>query len=96
VGEPLDFWRVEALERCSLLRLRAEMRLPGEAWLEFRIGSGEGSPVLHQRALFVPRGLLGDLYWWLVSPFHGVVFGSMLRNVAAAAEAEQQGARTAR
>jgi hypothetical protein len=86
VGEPLDFWRVEALERCKLLRLRAEMRLPGEAWLEFRIEAGDGGgPTLHQRALFVPRGLLGHLYWWAVTPFHGIVFGSMVRNVAAAA-----------
>ena len=87
VGEPLDFWRVEALERGRLLRLRAEMRLPGEAWLEFRIepDGDAGRPVLHQRALFVPRGLLGHLYWWAVSPFHGVVFGSMIRNIAAAA-----------
>jgi hypothetical protein len=87
VGEPVDFWRVETLERCRLLRLRAEMRLPGEAWLEFRIdgGTGDDPPVLHQRALFIPRGLLGHLYWWAVTPFHGVVFGSMLRNLAAAA-----------
>jgi uncharacterized protein YbjT (DUF2867 family) len=86
VGEPLDFWRVEALERGRLLRLRAEMRLPGEAWLEFRIEeTADGPAMLHQRALFVPRGLLGHLYWWAVTPFHGVVFGSMLRNLAAAA-----------
>jgi hypothetical protein len=86
VGEPLDFWRVEALERGRLLRLRAEMRLPGEAWLEFRLEeAADGPAVLHQRALFVPRGLLGHLYWWLVTPFHGLVFGSMLRNLAAAA-----------
>jgi uncharacterized protein YbjT (DUF2867 family) len=84
-GEPVDFWRVEALERCRLLRLRAEMRLPGEAWLEFRVEESDGRPVLHQRALFVPRGVLGHLYWWAVAPFHGVVFGSMLRNLAAAA-----------
>ncbi len=90
VGEPLDFWRVEALERGRLLRLRAEMRLPGEAWLEFRIEEEGGSPELHQRALFVPRGLVGHLYWWAVTPFHGIVFGSMLRNVAAAAAADER------
>jgi uncharacterized protein YbjT (DUF2867 family) len=86
VGEPLDFWRVEALDRGRLLRLRAEMRLPGEAWLEFRIEeAADGPAILHQRALFVPRGLLGHLYWWAVTPFHGIVFGSMLKNLAAAA-----------
>ncbi|MET0628240.1 MAG: SDR family oxidoreductase [Acidimicrobiia bacterium] len=88
VGEPLDFWRVEALERGSLLRLRAEMRLPGEAWLEFRLerldtADARDRTVLHQRALFVPHGLSGHLYWWSVWPFHGVVFGSMLHEVAA-------------
>jgi hypothetical protein len=88
VGEPIDFWRVEALERGRLLRLRAEMRLPGGAWLTFAITDGDdGRPVLHQRALFIPRGLAGTLYWWSVWPFHGIVFGSMLRNLARAAEA---------
>jgi hypothetical protein len=87
VGEPIDFWRVEALEPGRLLRLRAEMRLPGGAWLTFAIATDEGpKPVLYQRALFIPRGLAGTVYWWAVWPFHGVVFGSMLRNLAKAAE----------
>ena len=89
VGEPIDFWRVEALEPGRLLRLRAEMRLPGGAWLTFSIADDEGDqPVLHQRALFLPKGLAGTLYWWSVWPFHGLVFGSMLRNLAKAAEAQ--------
>jgi uncharacterized protein YbjT (DUF2867 family) len=88
VGDAVDFWRVEALERGSLLRLRAEMRLPGDAWLEFEVlDDGSGGSVLHQRALFIPHGLAGHLYWFLVTPFHGVVFGSMIRNLARAAEA---------
>jgi uncharacterized protein YbjT (DUF2867 family) len=86
VGEPLDFWRVEALDRPSLLRLRAEMRLPGLAWLEFRVEPDDGGAVLHQRAIFRPRGLAGRLYWWAVWPFHGIVFEGMLRNMALAAE----------
>ena len=87
VGEPLDFWRVEALERPKLLRLRAEMRLPGLAWLEFRVDdAGEGRSVLHQRAVFRPKGLAGRLYWLAVWPFHGIVFQGMLRNMAGAAE----------
>jgi uncharacterized protein YbjT (DUF2867 family) len=85
VGEPLDFWRVEAIERGQLLRLRAEMRLPGQAWLEFRLDDDGGGTCLRQRALFIPHGLSGHLYWWSVWPFHGVVFGSMLHSVAAAA-----------
>jgi uncharacterized protein YbjT (DUF2867 family) len=88
VGEPLDFWRVEALERGQLLRLRAEMRLPGQAWLEFRLDDDGRGTRLRQRALFIPHGLSGHLYWWSVSPFHGVVFGSMLHSVAAAASPE--------
>ena len=85
VGEVLDFWRVEALERGTLLRLRAEMKLPGEAWLEFRVEEVDGQVTLHQKAVFIPRGLPGHAYWWAVSPFHNVVFGSMLRNLALAA-----------
>jgi uncharacterized protein YbjT (DUF2867 family) len=87
VGEAPDFWRVEELCPDELLRLRAEMRVPGQAWLELRVDTGEdGRTVYRQRALFHPRGLPGHLYWWAVWPFHGLVFGSMARNIAAAAE----------
>jgi len=87
-GEAVDFWRVEALERPTLLRLRAEMRLPGEAWLEFRVVPGDrpDTCTLDQRALFLPRGLAGHAYWRLISPFHGIVFGDMIRNIARAGE----------
>ncbi len=85
VGDAVDFWRVESIERGKLLRLRAEMKLPGDAWLEFEITDDGDAPVLHQRALFVPHGSLGHLYWWAVTPFHGVVFGSMISNLAASA-----------
>ncbi|MFR9796923.1 SDR family oxidoreductase [Streptomyces sp. MS06] len=83
VGDSLDFWRVEEIQRGRLLRLRAEMRLPGLAWLEMGVDGGEGDgPVRYrQRALFHPRGLLGHLYWWSISPFHAVVFGGMARNI---------------
>lgn len=87
VGDSLDFWRVEELDDGRLLRLRAEMRLPGLAWLEMSVGSTEGgTTTFHQRALFHPHGLAGQLYWWAVFPFHGLVFGSMQRNIAKAAE----------
>ncbi|GLU49741.1 SDR family oxidoreductase [Nocardiopsis ansamitocini] len=88
-GESLDFWRVEAIERGSLLRLRAEMRLPGLAWFELRAAERDGATVYSQRALFHPRGLGGHLYWWGVTPFHGIIFGSMARNIAAKAEHEE-------
>ncbi|MGQ0630505.1 MAG: SDR family oxidoreductase [Sporichthyaceae bacterium] len=90
VGEALDWWRVEALDESAperLLRLRAEMRVPGKAWLELGVSAGEdGGSVYRQRAIFVPRGLAGQLYWWSVAPFHGIVFGGMVRNITAAAQ----------
>ncbi|SMF44121.1 SDR family oxidoreductase [Streptomyces sp. Amel2xC10] len=89
VGDSLDFWRVEEIEPGHLLRLRAEMRLPGPAWLEmYAETDGTGRTRYRQRALFHPRGLLGHAYWWSVSPFHAVVFGGMARNIARAAEAD--------
>lgn len=87
VGEALDFWRVEEVERGRLLRLRAEMKVPGKAWLELRVAEGErGGSTYRQRAVFVPKGLAGHLYWAVVWPFHGVVFGGMVRNIANEAE----------
>ena len=87
VGDALDFWRVEDIKDMQLLRLRAEMRLPGRAWLELIIDTNDqGRTVFRQRALFHPRGLAGHAYWAFVRPFHGVVFGGMQRNIAKAAE----------
>jgi uncharacterized protein YbjT (DUF2867 family) len=86
VGDSLDFWRVEEIDPGRLLRLRAEMRLPGLAWLEMYADRDEkGRACYRQRALFHPHGLLGHVYWWSVSPFHAVVFGGMARNIAQAA-----------
>ena len=89
VGETIDFWRVEERDPGVLLRLRAEMRLPGLAWLELGVETdptSAGRSTYVQRAVFHPRGLLGHAYWWAVAPFHGIVFGGMARNIAAAAE----------
>jgi uncharacterized protein YbjT (DUF2867 family) len=86
VGESLDFWRVEEIEPGRLLRLRAEMRLPGLAWLELGVRHDNGRTLYTQRALFHPRGLFGHMYWWAVWPFHHFVFGGMERNVTLAAE----------
>lgn len=86
VDDAVDFWRVEEIDRGRLLRLRAEMRLPGLAWLEFEVSSdGEGSH-LRQTAIFHPRGLAGHLYWWTVKPFHRFVFGPMQLGVKNEAE----------
>jgi uncharacterized protein YbjT (DUF2867 family) len=89
VGDSLDFWRVEEIEPGRLLRLRAEMRLPGSAWLEMRAEVAEdGRTRYRQRAVFHPSGLLGHAYWWSISPFHAGVFGGMARNIAKAAARE--------
>jgi uncharacterized protein YbjT (DUF2867 family) len=86
-GDALDFWRVEAIVPGELLRLRAEMKLPGLAWLELHVGrDDDGRTSYRQRAIFQPHGLTGHAYWRSISPFHGIVFGGMLRNITAAAE----------
>jgi hypothetical protein len=81
-GEALDFWRVETLQPPRVLRLRAEMKMPGLAWLEFVIDEHEGQTRLTQRAIFAPRGLAGHFYWWAVWPMHGFVFPSMVHSLA--------------
>ena len=83
-GDALDFWRVEAYEPNRLLRLRAEMKLPGRAWLQFEAESENGDSVLTQTAVFDPHGLAGLLYWYLLLPLHAVVFRGMLRNAGRA------------
>ena len=88
VGEALDFWRVETLERGHLLRLRAEMKVPGLAWLEMTTTpDGAGGSYYRQRAVFFPSGLGGRLYWFAILPFHGVIFSGMANAITAAAAA---------
>jgi len=83
VGEALDFWRVEAIEPDRLLRLRAEMRVPGKAWLQFQATpQPDGKTLLTQTAYFAPRGLAGLLYWYSMYPFHLFIFSGMLNKVA--------------
>lgn len=87
LGDVLDWWRVEALEENSLLRLRAEMRAPGRAWLDYRIQKGsDGQTELIQRAVFFPRGLAGRCYWWAVYPFHAAIFPATIANIVRAAQ----------
>jgi nucleoside-diphosphate-sugar epimerase len=81
VGESLDFWRVEELDRGVRLKLYAEMVLPGKAWLEFTIIEEGGKRTVRQEAIFSPRGLGGQLYWYAVLPFHAFVFPTTLRNL---------------
>jgi uncharacterized protein YbjT (DUF2867 family) len=83
VGESLDFWRVEAIEPGRLLRLRAEMKVPGKAWLEFQsLRQEDGRTLLIQTAYFASHGLAGFLYWYLLYPIHSFIFSGMIRKIA--------------
>lgn len=89
VGDPLDFWRVEALERPRLLRLRAEMRVPGRAWLEFAVEPTPAGSRLVQTASFDPDGIAGYAYWYVLLPIHLPIFRGMVRALAERAMASQ-------
>jgi len=84
-GATVDFWRVDAYERNRLLRLRAEMKLPGRAWLQFDVESHGAESTIRQTAIFHPAGLLGTAYWYGLFPVHRWIFGGMLRGIARAA-----------
>jgi uncharacterized protein YbjT (DUF2867 family) len=81
VGDALDFWRVEAYEPGRLLRLAAEMKLPGRAWLEFEVVPRDGGATIRQTALFDPVGLGGLVYWYGLYPLHSLVFSGLIRGI---------------
>ncbi|MFZ5786263.1 MAG: SDR family oxidoreductase [Acidobacteriota bacterium] len=85
VGDPLDFWRVDRFEPPHSLRLCAEMKLPGRAWLEFEVSGDDRKSTIRQTAIFDPVGVTGLLYWYGIYPLHQLVFAGMLRNLARAA-----------
>jgi len=85
VGGTLDFWRVELFEPDRLLRLSAEMKLPGKAWLEFDVQGDASGSTIRQTAMFDPIGLSGLLYWYVLFPVHQLIFTGMLRRIVAAA-----------
>jgi uncharacterized protein YbjT (DUF2867 family) len=87
-GDTVDFWRTEEVEPDRLLRLSAEMALPGRAWLQFEVQPAGAGSVIRQTAIFDPAGLLGRLYWYAFWPVHGLVFRGMLRGIARAAVAD--------
>jgi uncharacterized protein YbjT (DUF2867 family) len=92
VGDAIDFWRVEAVEPDRLVRLRAEMKVPGRAWLQFQAETlGATRTRLIQTAFFAPKGLLGLLYWYLLWPVHGFIFSQLIRKLAAGAVARVAG-----
>jgi uncharacterized protein YbjT (DUF2867 family) len=88
VGDALDFWRVEMFEPNRRLRLAAEMRLPGRAWLEFEVSETAQGSQVRQTAFFDPVGLLGLAYWYALYPLHRVVFSGMLKALVRAAQKE--------
>ncbi len=94
VGDPVDLWRVDAIEAPSLLRLRAEMRVPGVAWHEYRVLDDGVATILEQRSLFEPRGLWGRVYWFLLAPMHAVLYPRMVRRIVREAEAAHERARS--
>lgn len=87
IGDALDFWRVEAVEPGHLLRLRAEMKVPGLAWLQFQARpQPDSKTLLSQTAFFAPKGLLGWIYWYGLYPIHGLIFSGMIRKIAELAD----------
>ena len=92
VGDAVDLWRVEAVEPPRLLRLRAEMRLPGTAWHEYRVVDDGAGTILVQRSLFAPRGLWGRAYWWALAPMHALLYPRMIRRILREAERLRAGA----
>ena len=94
VGDTVDWWRVEAIEPNRLLRLAAEMKVPGRAWLQFEVEEHDAGSCIHQTALFDSKGLFGLLYWYGIYPVHALVFRGMLRGIAREARqlADGQGA----
>ena len=85
MGDALDFWRVEAVQPDRLLRLRAEMKVPGRAWLQFETLPRDGGTLLVQTAYFAPKGLAGLAYWYGLYPVHSAIFSGMIAALAAAA-----------
>ena len=82
VGDSLDFWRVEMVEPGRQIRLRAEMRVPGRAWLEFKsLPQADGKTLLTQTAFFEPKGLFGLLYWYALYPVHALIFSGLIRRI---------------
>jgi len=85
MGDTVDCWRVEAFEPNRRLRLAAEMKLPGRAWLEFEVTGDDSSSTIRQTAVFDPVGWCGQVYWYALHPLHQLVFGGMLRAIVVAA-----------
>jgi hypothetical protein len=87
LGDTIDFFRVVKIEPNRMIRLKAEMKLPGDGWLQFEAESVEDNLTsLVQTVLFAPRGLLGTVYWYLLYPIHRLIFAQMIKKLASKAE----------
>jgi uncharacterized protein YbjT (DUF2867 family) len=86
VGDAIDFWRVEKVEPEKQLLLRAEMKLPGKAWLEYRIDHHADETTITQTAYFAPRGLSGLLYWYVLYPIHSLIFSGLIKQIKSLSE----------
>lgn len=93
VGDQIDWWTVEKVERNRSLRLRADMKVPGRAWLDFDLTTDSGDTVIRQTAIFDARGLTGRAYWWALYPAHLLVFSGLLRGIVERCKASSSGAR---
>jgi uncharacterized protein YbjT (DUF2867 family) len=90
VGDTVDFWRVEEIQPGHLLRMKAEMALPGRAWLQYEVREVPSGSMIHQTALFDPTGVFGRVYWYFMWPFHQFVFGGTLRSICRLARDEER------
>ena len=87
VGDTVDFWRVEALEENRFIRLKAEMKMPGRAWLQYEIReTPNGASRLDQTAAFIPKSLPGLVYWYALYPIHSWIFSGLIKAIARRAE----------
>lgn len=93
VGDTVDFWRVEEIDPGHLLRMKAEMALPGRAWLQYEVREVPSGSMIHQTALFDPVGVFGRAYWYAMWPFHQYVFGGTLRSICRLARDEARARR---
>jgi hypothetical protein len=81
-GDTIDFWRVEAIEQDRMLRLFSELKAPGRAWLQIEVKAADSGSLIRLTSIFDPVGLAGLLYWYVLYPFHVLVFRGMLRGIA--------------
>ncbi len=87
VGDVIDWWRVEDYKENKLIRLLAEMKLPGRAWLQLEVEKEEGKTYIIQTAIFDPIGLGGLFYWYALYPLHAIIFTGMLNQISKEASA---------